>query len=188
MPDAQRTRLTKTVTVAKYRELEKANDRAACGRFIVERFHERYFEPTVDAPTRHGFTLMAIACLTIEALECYYEGKKDSKGESAKMFEEFFKRPTGLEAFGGGDNWFYKQIRCGILHQAETTGGWRVLRKGKLLDTQHRSINATLFIRHLQNAVEDYAGQLEAAGPEDKLWKNFKKKMDAVCMNCEVPA
>lgn len=184
MPDANHTHLTKTVTVAQYRELEKANDRAACGLFIVERFHERYFEPTIDAPTRHGFTLMAIGCLVIEALECFYEGKKDSKGISGEMFEKFFERHIGLEEFGGDDNWFYKNIRCGILHQAETTGGWRVLRNGKLLDTQRRSVNATAFIRHLQNAVQDYAEQLEA---DDKLWKNFRKKMNAVCANCEAP-
>lgn len=182
MHQAGTTKLTAKVTVARYRELEAADDRAACGRFIVDRFHERYFEPTENAPSRHGFTLMAIACLVIEALECFYEGKKDSKGESAKMIEEFFKRPTGLEVFGAGD-WFYKQIRCGILHQAETTGGWRVLRKGKLLHTQARTINATLFIRHLQAAVADYAEQLEI---DAKLWRKFRKKMDAVCENCEV--
>ena len=185
MPQADETKLTKTITVARYRELEKAEDRAACGRFLVERFHERYFEPTVNAPTRNGFTLMAIGCLVIEALECFYEGRKDSKGVSAEMFAEFFKRPTGLEAFGGSDNWFYKQIRCGILHQAETVGGWRVRRNCKLLDAGQRLINAKLFILTLQNAVAEYAKQLET---DDELWKNFRKKMNSVCKNCEVPA
>jgi hypothetical protein len=72
MANARDTKLTATVTVARYQELEKAGDRAALGRFIKQRFHERYFEPTVNAPARHGFTLMAIACLTIDALECFY--------------------------------------------------------------------------------------------------------------------
>lgn len=178
------TMLTKKVSVARYREMEKADDRAACGQFIVDRFYERYFEPTENAPARHGFTLMAIGCLVIEALESFYQGKKDSKGESAKMFEEFFKRPTGLRVFGNGD-WFYKQIRCGILHQAETTAGWRILRKGKLLDEDERTINATLFIRHLQAAVVDYAEQLEM---DNKLWRKFRRKMNAVCENCVATA
>lgn len=187
MPDANHTHLTKTVTVAKYREMEKANDRAACGRFIVKRFHERYFEPTIDAPTRHGFTLMAIGCLVIEALECFYEGRADSDGKSKAVFRRFLERDTGLQALGGGDDWFYKQIRCGILHQAETVGGWRIHRSGPLLNARERVINAKRFIDLLQAAVRDYARQLEAAGPEDALWENFKKKMDAVCKNCEVP-
>jgi hypothetical protein len=182
-------KLTKTVTVARYRELEAAGDlkpagRAACGQFLVQRFQERYFEPTVEYRKRHGFTLMAVSCLVIEALECFYEGEADSKGKSRAMFEAFFKRGTGLEGFGGGNDWFYKQIRCGILHQAETTGGWRVLRTGPLLDAQAHAINAKKFIDLLRAAVADYAKQLEA---DPVLWANFKKKMDAVCKNCEVP-
>jgi len=186
MPQAEHTKLTNTVTVARYRELEKADDRAGCGRFIVQRFHERYFEPTVDAPTRHGFTLMAIGCLVIEALECFYEGKAHSKDGSAIMFEAFFKRPTGLEVFGGGKkDWFFKEIRCAILHQAETIGGWRLRRRGRVLDEAERVINAKRFVELLQAAVADYAKQLET---DDKLWVNFRKKMDAVCKNCDRPA
>jgi hypothetical protein len=182
---AATTKLTNTITVATYRELEAADDREACGQFIVQRFHERYFEPTVNAPTRHGFTLMAIGCLVIEALECFYEGKAHSKDASAKMFEASFQRPTGLEAFGQGPkNWFYKDIRCGVLHQAETVGGWRLRRSGKLLDTGERVINAKRFVELLQHAVADYAAQLQT---DAALWRNFKKKMKAVCENCEVP-
>ncbi|WP_423600907.1 hypothetical protein [Roseateles sp. MS654] len=185
MPDAKKTRLTNTVTVAQYQALEAADDRAACGRFIVQRFHERYFEPTVNAPTRHGFTLMAIGCLVIEALECFYEGKAHSKDGSAKMFAAFFQRPTGLEAFGQGDkDWFFKDIRCAVLHQAETVGGWRLRRNGKLLDPGERVINAKRFVELLQRAVGDYAKQLET---DQVLWRNFKKKMQAVCTNCEAP-
>lgn len=183
MPDAHGTKLTKTVTVARYRALEAAEDRAACGRFIAERFYERYFEPTVNAPSRHGFTLMAIGCLVIEALESFYEGKAHSKDGSAKMFEQFFKRPTGLECFGRGKkDWFYKEIRCAILHQAETVAGWRLRRRGKLLDEGERAINAKRFVELLQSAVDAYAGQLEG---NPTVWKKFKKKMNAVCKNCE---
>ncbi len=186
MPNATMTRLTNTVTVAQYQALEAADDRAACGRFIFQRFHERYFEPTINAPTRHGFTLMAIGCLVIEALECFYEGKAHSKDGSAKMFAAFFQRPTGLEAFGQGDNdWFYKEIRCAVLHQAETIGGWRLQRSGKLLDMGERVINAKRFVELLQCAVGNYAMLLEN---DEALWRNFKKKMAAVCVNCEVPA
>lgn len=190
MHNSEKTKLTKTVTVGRYRELEAAGDlrpadRAPCGRFLVERFQERYFEPTTEYRKRHGFTLMAVACLVIEALECFYEGEANSKGQSRAMFETFFKRKSGLECFGGGNDWFYKQIRCGILHQAETTGGWRVLRIGPLLDTHARAINAKRFIDLLRAAVDDYARQLET---DPVLWANFKAKMKAVCDNCEVPA
>lgn len=181
----QSTQLTKSVTVARYRDLEAADNRAACGRFIVERFHERYFAPALNAEVRHGFTLMAIGCLVIEALECFYQGKEHSRHQSKAMFKSFFTRKTGLEVFGPETDWFFQDIRCGILHQAETTGGWRVRRAGKLLDIQARSINAYSFVAHLEKAVASYANKLEA---DEALWDNFRKKMDAVCRNCEPPA
>lgn len=185
MAESKSTKLTENVTVARYRELAATNDRAACGRFIVERFQERYFAPALYAETRHGFTLMAVGCLVIEALECFYQGKEHSRSQSKAMFKTFFTRKTGLEVFGLEGDWFFQDIRCGILHQAETTGGWRVRRAGKLLDIQARSINAYSFVLHLQKAVASYAQQLEADGA---LWENFRKKMDAVCRNCEPPA
>lgn len=185
MAEPRSTKLTESVTVARYRELEAADNRGACGRFIVQRFHERYFAPALHAGTRHGFTLMAVGCLVIEALECFYQGKEHSKSQSKAMFKSFFERRTGLEDFGAKADWFFQDIRCGILHQAETTGGRRVRRAGKLLDAQARSINAYLFVLHLQKAVASYAQQLET---DDKLWSNFRKKMDAICRNYEHPA
>jgi hypothetical protein len=176
------TRLSRDVTVAQFRTMEAADDRVEIGRFVVKRFDERYFAPITSAPQRHGFALMAVACLVIESLECFYEGRKDSKGVSQDMFEEFFKRPTGLESFGlGAKGWFYKQVRCGILHQAEVVGGWRILRRGPLLDTNERTINAKKFVELLQKAVADYAIQLQTNAT---LWKNFRNKMNAVCDNC----
>jgi hypothetical protein len=166
------TRLSSDVTVAHYRAMEAANDRAAIGRFVVKRFDERYFAPITSASQRHGLTLMAVACLVIESLECFYEGRKDSKGASQEVFEKFFERQPGLEAFGvGAKGWFYKQVRCGILHQAEVVGGWRILRKGPLLDTNENTINAKKFVDLLQAAVATYAAQLQT---DAKLWKNFR--------------
>ncbi|MCY1166506.1 MAG: hypothetical protein V4448_18230 [Pseudomonadota bacterium] len=170
------------MTVQRYRELDAADDRRACGEFLVERFDERYFSPALQASTRHGFTLMAVSCLVIEALECFYQGRQNSRNHSQEMFATFFGRKTGLEVFAPEAGWFYQHIRCGILHQAETTGGWRVRRDGELLDRAARSINAYLFVVHLRNAVAAYAQELER---DDALWKNFQKKMDAVCRNCE---
>ncbi|WP_288255148.1 hypothetical protein [uncultured Hydrogenophaga sp.] len=162
--------------------MEDADDRVGVGRFIVKRFNERYFDPIVIAPQRHGFALMAVACLVIETLECFYEGRRDSKGDSRKVFSAFFVRRTGLEVFGeGAKDWFYKQVRCGILHQAEVLGGWRILRSGPLLDATERTINAKKFVDTLQKAVTEYALKLQ---DDEDLWRNLLKKMDAVCENC----
>jgi hypothetical protein len=150
-------------------------------RFVCERFDERYFNPVENSKSKHGFATLAVACLVIEALESFYQGREDTRGESEKMFRDFFKRDAPLKVLGTGGDWFYRDIRCGILHQAETRGGWRVLRHGPLLDTGARIINATKLLRELRRAVRTYA---DAVHHDHAVWALFKKKMKAVCGNC----
>ncbi|MBI1887664.1 MAG: hypothetical protein HYS19_04735 [Nitrosomonadales bacterium] len=175
------TRLSSSVTVAQYLILEQAGNREALGRFIQERFNERYLRPVEASQEKHGFTMLAIGCLAIETLESFYQGKANTKGESEKMFNGFFSRDTPFKVFAGNNGWFYKNIRCGILHQAETRGGWRVLRTGPLLDASQKTINAARFCQELRKAVAYYAKQIES---DDSCWQNFQKKMRAICDNC----
>lgn len=181
MPE-NKTRLTASVSVGDYRKLVETKDREALGRFIVERFDERYFRPVFDSSSKHGFTTMAISCLVIETLESFYRGLADTKGQSKAMFREFFKRNRALGEFWQGDDWFYTNIRCGILHQAETRGGWRILRRGTLLDRQNKTINASTFLKHLRNSVNNYSVELQS---DAEIWGNFCRKMDAICANCQ---
>jgi hypothetical protein len=176
------TQLSSSLTVAQYRSLEQANDREALGRFIQERFDERYFNPIINSSTKHGFAMLAIGCLVIESLESFYQGKGDTKGQSQEMFRSFFVRNTPFKVFARDDGWFFKNIRCGILHQAETRGGWKIFRKGPLCDVNKKTINATRFLQELRRVVAGYAKQIES---DDNCWQCFKNKMDFVCSNCE---
>jgi hypothetical protein len=178
----EKTLLSSSVNVAQYRALEAAADRRSLGKFIVERFCERYFRPITDSKSKHGFAGMAIACLVIETLESFYQGLPDTDRASKQMFRDFFARDSCLKVFAGGNDWFFKDIRCGILHQSETRGGWRVLRSGPLLDTKRKTINATAVLRGLKCAVEQYATNLQT---DEKLWNKFTTKMKAVCDNCQ---
>ena len=180
---AGKTKLSSTVTVARYRALEENGDRQALAQLIRERFNERYFHPIESTPAKdkHGFTIMAVCCLVIEGLESFYQGKADTKGKSKEMFNAFFERDTPIKVFAGGGDWFYKDIRCGILHQSEARGGWHILRSGPLLDVPTKRINATTFIRELRMAVDKYADLIQH---DAALWTLFKKKMNAVCDNC----
>jgi hypothetical protein len=180
---ADKTKLSSIVTVARYRELKENNDRRALAQFVRDRFNERYFHPIESSRSKdkHGFTILAVCCLVIEALESFYQGKADTKGLSKKMFHDFFERDTPLKIFAGGNDWFYKDIRCGILHQSEARGGWRILRRGPLLDEPTKRINATKFIRELHEAVDTCANLIQL---DDALWTLFKEKMSAICDNC----
>ena len=178
------TKLSASVTVGKYKQLEQQENKPAIAAFIVERFDERYFNPVMNSSSKHGFTMMAVGCLVIETLESFYHGWHDSSGKNP--FDKFFERQhaegKSLGVFAGDAIKFHQNIRNGILHQAETKDGWKIRRSGDLLDLNGKTINAARFIRELRKMVAEYAGQLHT---DPILWKNFKKKMKRVCANCE---
>lgn len=178
---ADKVLLSSSVTVADYLGLVARDERKAVGAFIKQRFEERYLAPALDANTRHGFSMMAIACLTIEALQSFRLGLGSTRNMSGAMFTAFFKDHRGFADFADGD-WFFMHIRCGILHLGEARGGWRILRRGVLVDKHARTINATRFLKELRAAVNAYATDLEG---DDQLWSLFEKKMKQVVKNCE---
>lgn len=181
---SESTKLSSSTTVAQYRKLEAAGDRKAIGQFFVERFDERYFRPIEDSSSKHGFAVLAVACLVIETLESFYQGRSDTRTCSSQMFRDFLARDTPLKVLADGNDWFYKDIRCGILHQSESRGGWRVLRRGPLLDAQAKALNATAILRALRCEVRKYALRIQT---DEQLWKNFCKKMGGICANCIAP-
>lgn len=177
----ENTLLSSSVTVKRYRQIEEDDDRAAAAAFVKERFEERYLAPALNASIRHGFSMMAIACLTIESLQAFRLGLGSTKNNSGNMFAAFFAHHRAFAEFADG-TWFYDDIRCGILHVAEARGGWRILRSGPLIDKKTKAINATRFVRQLRRAVYAYAAELQH---DEALWKLFKKKMGQVVKNCE---
>ena len=176
------TKLSKLVTLDKYKQLEAQENKVAIAAFIVERFDERYFNPVMNSCSKHGFTMMAVGCLVIETLESFYQGLEDTRHKSREMFSAFFERETSLKQFRNVAT-FYQDVRCGILHQAEVLGGWRITRRNgaPLLDEDEKTINTELFIRGLRAAVLEYVLQLQA---DPELWENLKNKMKQVCANC----
>jgi hypothetical protein len=179
--------LSSSVTVAAYRKFEKIGDRTAIARFLKQRFSERFVFPIVAAREhKHGFCTMAICCLMVETLESFWQGWPETPPQKgASTFKEFFKRTSKLAVFQNVSIDFYKHIRCGILHQAETTGGWRIRRDGPLLNPATKTINATTFHRVVTEALSDYCDLLENSEWSEPVWKNFRIKMDAICDNAE---
>ncbi len=186
----EETELVMGFTVADYHTAIKDKDRDKIADAIHRRFRERYLDPVSDpkAP-RHGFTMMAIACLMIEALESFRRGWPDTsqRGQGKHAFCSFFDTHSAFAPFRGHARDFWKGVRCGILHQAETTLGWRIRRDTSNLLTVTpgaRIINATLFIQALGNALDAYRDALKAAPWGHDLWECLQRKMKRVCANC----
>ena len=163
-------------------------DKTEIVHFVRHRLYTRYFTPLsrIDPEFQSGFLMMSVACLLIETLEAFYNGhKKTPNGRGA--FEKFFGHHKHLFAnFNDSRVQFYKNIRCGLLHQAQTQGGFRILRGcgANLLDIEARTINADCFLEGLKQAVEEYLAKLKLSSRSDPIWKMAEKKLRHLCDAC----
>lgn len=154
-----------------------------------------------------GFAVMALCCLLIETLQCYRQGLPSSdEGELKKLetlqtngeappayrlvapfhagsrnvFCEFFKRPEHQRFFPEVDGRvFYEAIRCGLLHQAQTKDGWRIIQSGTFWDpAPTKSINRDKFSQRLEECFRSYLQDLKDEPSWDKeIWKAARKKI-----------
>lgn len=187
------------VTVGLYKRwlLEQDHGWSKKPSFIQRRLCERYIDPVQALNAnkelktkKHGFYVMAVSCLLIETLVSFWRGWESTEpcrgvrryipGKSRRGFELFFRVQPRFKSLRGKA--FYKRVRCGILHQGETTGGWTIERTGALYDGKKR-INATKFHDELAGAIKDYVVELKK--PDSPLRAYFDKKMKAVISNCE---
>lgn len=153
---------------------------------LKRRLLQRYIIPSESLENKNGFNIMANCCLVIETLESFHRGwSKTPNGGLA--FCGFFNRVNHFKDFVGNDtpNQFYKHIRCGILHQGETTGGWRIRRKGSsIINISDKIINANLFRDALRKEIEEYFTNLSKIALDQKEWVSINKKMKSIKKNC----
>ena len=154
---------------------------------------ERYEREKAEDETRYQHYLdtgqhisneemMASACLMIESLEAFWWGWPDTRGKSEEAFDGFFDREESFNSFREFN--FYRDIRCGILHQSETRNGWRIRRDlSCIVDLERKIIDANCFHKELECYIDAYVEKLKNEAWEDEIWKNFRKKMDAICEN-----
>jgi len=177
--------LARGFNVARYRALEANKDKKQIATLISRRFTDRYLAPTLSKRNvKHGFSSMAIGCLMLEAMESFRQGWPDTKNNSKAAFCSFFDGHDEFADFRGHSERFWKDVRCGILHQGETRGGWLIGRNGAVLSVPNRAINATAFLRRLGKVLKAYCRQLERSDWESDTWKACRRKMKAICDAC----
>lgn len=179
------------VTVADYNiwqsEGERSKDKIA--EFFRERVRERYIEPVIalNADEKNGFAIMALSCLLLEAYETFRQGWRSSDGKSKKVFGYFFNREDLFLDFRPYAEEFWKNIRCGILHQGETTGGWQITRENRepLFDSSSRTVHATKFHALIADVIDKYRTDLKTSLLTTDIWKRFTTKMKATIDHCK---
>jgi hypothetical protein len=157
--------------------------------FIYHRLAGRYIVPQLNIPDTFvsGFLMMSSACLLIEAYRAFREGWDETPWKQAgPTFAKFFADENALfPKYECKLNDFYEHVRCGILHQAETTGGYRILLYGDLFDENGRTYNARLFLQRLEQVVKNYVDKLKMHPRKPELWEPAIKKLDLICQNCK---
>lgn len=99
---------------------------------------------------------------------------------SSIAFESFFSDPKHRPFFPNvSGSAFYQQIRCGLLHQAQTKGGWRIVRSGSYWDDTagQKAINRDEFSQRLEDCFAGFLKELEGGGWDQDPWKNTRKKL-----------
>lgn len=175
-------------TVKQVKDWISEDNRAAIADFLWTRFDERYFTPfePLTISERNGFMIMATCCLVIEALEAFRQGWESSEGRSQLAFCSFLDRETEFHVFKGYAQPFYKHVRCGILHQAETTGGWTItLMPGRpMFDAAELRIQADEFHMALARSLKAYTDAIGSSLPTDETWEKCVTKLKATIKNC----
>lgn len=128
-------------------------------QLLTERIEERYFQPInilISKVSNHGagFTILTIECALIEFFATLEDGllfkwKKESTDlscyyqKSSKIYQRFLHTAPILDGFFNckidGKHLFtpydfYHNVRCPLIHEAQTKNGWEVRIFGKTLD------------------------------------------------------
>src|SRR3990172_386836 len=177
--------LSSSTRVSRYRRMEERRDAKGITKFVQERFRERYIDQFWKNGKKHGFIMMAASCLMIEALESFWQGWAKSPN-SGLAFCRFFERNPRFDAIRGLGQEFYTHVRCGIMHQGETTGGWQIRRDlRRLFDQSTKTIDANYFVAAMNRALSDYCSVLEHEPWDSEVWKKFRRKMNNGCANTQ---
>lgn len=186
----EETKLTRGgVTIDNFQVMVDNAEKNEIADLIETRLIERYIAPfEMKSTLKSGFSMMAVACLLIETIDCFKQGVDDTRGETKQCFIRFFENEPLFLEFKGKSQDFYDNVRCALLHQGETKKGWRINRKNdtKLLH-DIKNINAQLFISNLKLVIQNYATDLKQSDFDDSIiWENALKKMNYIIENCKL--
>jgi hypothetical protein len=96
-----------------------------------------------------------------------------------QVFADFFGSPNNQKLFPAVDGTeFYKNIRNGLLHQAQTKNGWTITtRQKRLCAPRKKVLNRNIFATRLENAFRQYLQELRQKDWQDDLWTKTARKL-----------
>ncbi len=191
----------------KVRSCLRKRQKAKLVRFLKARYEERFFKPIrcLKQPARntqgYGFAIMALCALLVESIQSYRDGlpsthrgelnrmktykpprrykipKKEWPRNGGQVFRKFFSAYRSLFPEVDGTE-FYKNIRNGLLHQAQTKDGWLIrTEQRKLWNQTDKIIDRNLFAEGLENAFNSYLKELKRHAWKSDVWQKAERKI-----------
>jgi hypothetical protein len=174
--------------------------REAFADFYETRLYLRYLHPIKVLQDKgtfqgEGFAIAAIQCSLIEFLESTEQGLnyqyvRDVKSLGAyayKASQDIFvaflrdRAPFSATFNQASAEDFYIGVRCGLLHEARTKNGWRILARdpgGVIADIGNRIFYRDNFQESLLVYINSYGERLPR---EPLLQQAFIRKFDSLC-------
>ncbi len=143
-----------------------------------------------------GFSIVAIQCTLIEFLESTVEGRSyryrrrsdpplgpHEYCDSSDLFVRFLTKRTPFDTQFNADiaREFYKNVRCGLLHEARTKEGWTIWAKspiGAFVSATDKIVYRDNLHLALLQFIDWYKGALVA---DTSLQEAFLRKFDSLC-------
>lgn len=175
--------------------------------FFEQRIKTRYLNPInaildLQHYTGEGFAVVNLQCSLIETIECFINGwryiypyflnNKDEKfKKNEKIFISFFKQrnPFNECEIDGKD--FYKNVRCGLLHETQTKNNWKIKYTNKATisyveEDGFKLIYRNNFQRDIEVVISKYKSAIINGKNFDNikssdLRENFKAKFNHIC-------
>nr|WP_315155616.1 hypothetical protein [uncultured Flavobacterium sp.] len=134
---------------------------------------------------KNGFLMMSSCALLIETFAAFLEGHNETPrgniNSYTKVFEKAEEWDNDLKLFKNSH--IYKHIRCGLLHQAETTGKYKITRRKDVGILEDKTINAQKFFDALKELLQKYKEHLATADWNCTEWHACRSKIGHIVNN-----
>lgn len=168
-----------------------SRSRGEIASILRDRLIGRFSRPALSGSVRHGFLFVSVASQLIESYMSFRKGLKSTEGKSGECFRLFFSKFSDSMLSNLSEKQkkrvideFYKNVRCGLLHETETRGRWRIQRRGKhpinIDSNGDMVINGVKFLKSVENSIENLADELRANDWDSALTVNVRRKIEFI--------
>ena len=186
---AETMRISPNFTATHWKDLDLAQE--DCWQqavdILVDRIQGRFigFIDELVTHTYSGFVVLGLDALLVETLQQFRDGTAETPPKQGERKFIEFLTTTFLEGFDErAAMQFYRDVRCGILHQAEVKGMNLIRRDGERVVQRSANgaltLNPVLFHGRLKQVFAEYCAELRNPNSIGAR-AAFRRKMNFIC-------